>query len=83
VSTRPKLQPTTERRCETRWFSGRNPCHAEAAGKYRRSCKHGHCREGFMCAEHAKPPATAWCRPCRDEDGHLCELDIERIGDPS
>lgn len=70
----------TVRRCETGWLGRTVRCGAPAEGKYRRSCEHGHSREGFMCAEHAKPPSTAWCRSCHDE-GHLCELDLVRIGE--
>jgi hypothetical protein len=70
----------TERRCETRWYNRPAMCGAPAEGRYRRACEHGHSREGFLCAEHAKPPADAWCRSCHGE-GHLCPLDLERIGD--
>jgi hypothetical protein len=65
-------------RCEAGWRGCPHGCADTAQGRYRRTCTHGHTYEGYLCAEHAKPPASAWCRSCHDE-GHRCELDLTRI----
>ena len=56
-------------------------CGRVPEGRWRRGCVHEHVRDGFLCAKHAGSPATAFCRPCREFDGHLCPLSLVRIGE--
>jgi hypothetical protein len=56
-------------------------CGSVPEGQWRRACVHEHVRDGFLCEEHAGLPETAYCKTCREFDGHLCPLTLARIGE--
>lgn len=59
-------------------------CGEPAVGYFAGRCRHGHVRDGWLCAAHAEMAAEGGCRACIEDprDPHDCPVALERQGVP-